>query len=173
MKIKLAIAVALMLAACAPPQSGAEATVRGIYDQVQQHIGREVTPREAIPMSDDLAALLERAEAAADARDEPFIDGDLAANCQDCQSLTGLEIGPQAGPEPVPAERGHTLLEARFVINGNEERAVIYDLIETPHGWRVDNILAEGFNLRAEAESYLADATDANAAGAVAAPPSP
>ena len=29
---------------------------------------------------------------------------------------------------------------------------------ETPEGWRVDNILTEGFNLRAEAQSYLSDA---------------
>ncbi|HYD88630.1 MAG TPA: hypothetical protein VEA80_14240 [Vitreimonas sp.] len=166
----LSLALAFALTACVPPQSGAEATVRGIYDEVQQHIGGEVTPTDSIPMTDDLIALLERAEAAADARGEPFIDGDLAANCQDCQSLTGLEIGPQTGPEPVPAQSGHTLLEARFVINGNEERAVIYDLVQTSEGWRVDNILAEGFDLRAEAQSYLAEASAATSA---AAPPSP
>jgi len=167
MKKLLATIAALTLAACTPPaESGAEATVRNIYEQVQQHIGRETTPISAIPMTDDLRDLLDRAEAAADARDEPFIEGDLAANCQDCTSLTGLEIGPQTGPEPVPAPSGHTLVEARFVLNGSEERAVIYDLIETQEGWRIDNILAEGFDLRSEAEAYLRDAAPAPASAA-------
>lgn len=171
---KVLIGFALLLtAACTPPETGAEATVRGIYDQVQQSIGRTTTPRSAIPMTDDLQALLERAEAAATARNEPFIDGDLAADCQDCTSLTNLEIGPQENPEAVPAADGHTIVEARFLLNGDQERAVLYDLIETPEGWRVDNILAEGFNLRVEAEAYLADSADATAASAVETPPSP
>lgn len=147
----------IALAACTPPRSGAEAVVRDIYAVTQQHIGQSITPRDAIPMTDDLDALVDRAAAAAEARNEPFIEGDLTANCQDCTSLSDLEIGPQTGPEPIPAAPGHTLLEARFTLNGNEPRAVIYDLIETPQGWRVDNILAEGFNLRTEAQAYLAD----------------
>jgi hypothetical protein len=108
-------------------------------------------------MTVELRTLLDTAEAAADARDEPFIEGDLALNCQDCTSISDLEIGPQAGPEPIPAADGHVIVEARFTLNGNEPREVLYDLVETEEGWRVDNILAEGFNLRAEAAGYLAD----------------
>jgi len=167
---RLALIALLAIAACTQRDAGAEATVRGIYDQVQQHIGREITPREAIPMTDDLRGLLDRAEAAADARGEPFVEGDIAANCQDCVSLTNLEIGPQLGPEPVPAAEGHVLVEARFTLNGDLERAVIYDLVETPQGWRVDNVLAEGFDLRTEAEAYLAEAA---AEPAPDTPPSP
>jgi len=157
MKRLLVVALVAVVAACTPPQTetGAASVVRGIYDVTQQNIGHSVTPIDAIPMTDDLQTLVDQAQAAATARGEPFIEGDLAANCQDCTSLTNLTIGPQAGPEPVPAAQGHTLLEARFKLNGNEDRAVVYDLVETPQGWRVDNILAEGFNLRSEAQAYL------------------
>ncbi|HEX8901989.1 hypothetical protein [Vitreimonas sp.] len=154
--------LAVAVVACSPPQntSGAEALVRDIYATVEEHIGRTTTPLEAIPMTDDLASLVSRAQAAAAARNEPFIEGDIAANCQDCTSLDGLEVGPQVSPEPVPAAEGHVLVEARFTLNGNEPRAVLYDLVETPQGWRVDNILTEGFNLRTEAQSYLDDAAE-------------
>lgn len=147
----------LVIAACTPTSNTPESVVRGIYDEVQQNIGREITPLEAIPMTDDLRTLVDQARAASQARNEPFIEGDIAANCQDCTSLTGLEIGPQAGPEPVPAAEGHTILEARFMLNGDEPRAVLYDLVQTEAGWRVDNILTDGFNLRTEAQAYLAD----------------
>lgn len=153
------------LAACTPPQAGngPEAVVQGIYAEVAENIGRTITPIDAIPMTDDLKALVDRARAAADARDEPFLEGDIAANCQDCTSLTDLEIGEQAGPEPIPESDGHTIVEARFKLNGSQDRAVLYDLVEAPDGWRVDNILAEGFSLRAEADAYLADVAAAPA----------
>ena len=159
---RLIAVLALLAAACTPPQdtSGAEAAVRDLYPAVEQHIGRTITPLDAIPMTDDLASLVTRAQEAAIARNEPFIEGDIAANCQDCTSLGGLEVGPQAGPEPVPAADGHVMVEARFTLNGNEPRAVLYDLVETPQGWRVDNILTEGFNLRTEAQSYLDDSAE-------------
>lgn len=155
--IRLWIAALALVGACAPPKPGPEAVVQGVYDDVQQNIGHSITPISAIPMTESLSALLEQAQAAADARNEPFIDGDLAANCQDCVSLADLSIGPQSGPEAIPAARGHTLIEARFTLNGNEPRRMLYDLVETPDGWRVDNIIAEGFNLRDEAARYLID----------------
>lgn len=150
------------LAACAPaPDTGAEDAVLGIYETVQQQIGVRVTPLEAIPMTGHLRDLVERAEAAADARGEPFIEGDLAANCQECASIADIVIGAQTGPEPIPVPEGHRIVEARFTLNGDEPRAVLYDMVQTPDGWRVDNILAEGFDLRAEAQAYLgADADD-------------
>lgn len=158
-----------LLAACAPASdTGAEDAVLGIYEAVQQNIGQRVTPLEAIPMTDELRSLVERAEAAAEAREEPFIEGDIAANCQDCTSISNIVIGAQTGPEPIPATEGHRMVEARFTLNGSEPRAVLYDMVRTPDGWRVDNILAEGFDLRAEARAYL---DDAGAAGA--SPPSP
>lgn len=152
----LIVMLALACAACAPrADTGPEDTVLGIYEQVQQNIGQRTTPLDAIPMTDDLRSLVERAQAAAAARDEPFIDGDLAADCQDCTSISDIAIGPQTGPEAVPAAEGHRIVEARFTLNGNEPRSVLYDLVETPDGWRVDDIISHGYALRAEATAVL------------------
>lgn len=157
---KLFGALALLaLAACTPPaNSGAEAVVRDIYATVAQNMGTTITPLSAIPMTSDLQSLVDRAEAAAEARNEPFLEGDIAANCQDCISIDDLEIGPQQGPEAVPAPEGHVMVEAKFKLNGDEDRSVLYDLTQTPEGWRVDNILTDGFDLRSEAAAYLVDA---------------
>lgn len=163
MKTRLAAALLGVLAACAPPSSGPEAVVRGIYATAEQNVGRSVTPTDAIPMTDDLRSLLERAEAAADARDEPFIEGDLVLNCQDCTSISGLEIGPQSGAYQEPTEPGHRWVQASFTLNGDEPRTLLWDMVETPEGWRVDNLLTEGLNLRAEAASYLSEPGDAPA----------
>lgn len=152
-----ALAVFALAACTQPGNSAAEAVVRDIYASVEQNIGHTTTPLSAIPMTSDLQSLVERAEAAADSRGEPFIEGDIAANCQDCTSISDLVIGPQQGPEAVPAEEGHVMVEARFKLNGNEDRSVLYDLTQTAEGWRVDNILADGFNLRSEAAAYLVD----------------
>ncbi len=159
MKRIFVAAFALVGAACTPQPdtSEAEGVIRDLYATVEEHIGRVSTPLDAIPMTDELASLTSRAQVAALARNEPFIEGDIAANCQDCTSISGLEVGPQTGPEPVPAAEGHVMLEARFTLNGNEPRAVLYDMVETPQGWRIDNILTDGFNLRTEAQSYLDD----------------
>jgi hypothetical protein len=159
---RIAATLALLaLAACTPPGensvSGAEAAVRGVYDVAQQHIGREVTPQDAIPLSDDLKTLLDSAEAQATARNEPFIEGDLALNCQDCTSVSDLVIGPQTGAEQEPAAEGHQWIEARFKLNGNEDRRVLWDMTQSGDSWRVDNIISDGSDLRAEAQAYLAE----------------
>ncbi len=157
-KIIIAL-MTLAIAACAPqPDTGAEDVVLDIYGDVSENIGRRVTPLDDMPMTEDLRNLVTRAEAAADARGEPFIEGDIAANCQDCTSISDLVIGAQTGPEPVPAAAGHRMVEARFKLNGSEPRSVLYDMVETASGWRVDNVLADGFDLRAEAQAFLADA---------------
>lgn len=148
-----------LLAACAPRvESGPEDAVLAIYQEVQENIGQRVTPLDTIPMTEDLRSLVERAEAAAAAREEPFIDGDLAADCQDCASISNIVIGAQSGPEAIPAAAGHRIVEARFTVNGDEPRSVLYDMVETPNGWRVHNVLAHGFDLRAEAQAYLGGA---------------
>lgn len=152
-----AAAAFLALAACAQPQSGAEAVVREMYATAQEHVGQSITPPSAIPMTDELRSLMERAEAAADARQEPFIEGDLILNCQDCASLSDLVIGPQTGAYQEPTEAGHRWVQASFTINGDEQRTILWDMVETPQGWRVDNLLTEGLNLRSEATAYLSE----------------
>lgn len=153
----LAALALLALAACTPPaaSNGAEAAVLAIYATAQQNLGHPIAPAQQIPMSDDLRALIDRAAAQSAARGEPFIEGDLALNCQDCTSVTDLVVGPQTGAEQEPAQDGHTWVQATFKLNGAEDRRVLWDMIETPQGWRVDNVISEGSDLRNEAQSYL------------------
>lgn len=155
----LAVLAFVALAACTPAanDTGAKSAVEAIYATAQSNIGHAVTPVDQIPFSDDMKSLLDRAEAAATQRGEPFLEGDIALNCQDCTSISDLVIGPQTGAEQEPAAAGHTWIEARFKLNGDEERTVLWDMIETPQGWRVDNVLSDGLNLRTEAQSYLSD----------------
>jgi hypothetical protein len=151
----------LALAACTPPAAThpdtAESAVQAIYANAQSHLG---APEQTnVQMSDDLKSLVDRAEAAAQARNEPFIEGDLALNCQDCTSVDHLVIGAQSGPEQEPAHAGHTWVQATFKLNGEQDRRVLWDMVQTPQGWRADNIISEGFDLRHEAEAYLANPT--------------
>lgn len=159
---KLAALSFVLLAACTPPSSEnstspttttAEAAVHAIYADAQSKLGGAAQAN--IPMSDDLRSVVDRAEAAAQARNEPFIEGDLALNCQDCTSVSELAIGPQTGAQQEPARQGHTWVQATFKLNGNEDRRVLWDMIESPQGWRVDDIVSEGFDLRTEAQAYL------------------
>lgn len=171
MKRTIAALALLALAACTPPAAtnGAEAAVQAIYATAQQNLGRPVAPAQQIPMSDDLRALMDRAGAQSAARGEPFIEGDLALNCQDCTSVTDLVVGPQTGAEQEPPVAGHTWVQATFKLNGNEDRRMLWDMIETPAGWRVDNIISDGHDLRAEAQEYL----DAPQEGDDTVPPPP
>jgi len=153
MKRLIAALSFVALAACTPPAGGAEGVVRDIYAAAQRDIGGASAPE--LPMSDDLKALIDRGEAAADARGEPFIEGDIALDCQDCTSISDLVIGPQTGAEQEPTRAGHQWVQASFKLNGNEDRTVLWDMVETPHGWRVDDIFTRGSSLRAEAQSYI------------------
>ncbi len=156
MKHIIAAAALLALAACTQqPSDGANAAVESIYANSAQAIGQSRPPGEGIPMTDDLKSLLDRAEAQANAREEPFLEGDLALNCQDCSAPTDLVVGPQTGAEQEPAVQDHTWVQATFKLNGNEDRRVLWDMVNTPQGWRADNIISDGFDLRAEAQSYL------------------
>lgn len=166
---RIVAAAFFALAACSPAATtttqttataaagSPEALVQGIYAEAQHNLGTP-TP-ETIPMTDDLKSLFDRAEAAAAARHEPFIEGDLALNCQDCTSVSDLFIGPQTGAEQEPAVAGHQWVQAKFKLNGNEDRTILWDLVQGAQGWRVDNILTEGFNLRTEANDYISGPT--------------
>jgi len=159
----MAIALALLaLAACTQPgaatstataattsAAGAETVVHAIYDVAQQHV-KDGTPISAIPMTDDLKALVDHAESTAQSRDEPFLDGDIALDCQDCSTPSDLRIGPTTGPTP----EGHAMVQARFKMD-NEDHAIVYDLVHNAHGWQVDNILSAGFDLRKAANDEI------------------
>jgi hypothetical protein len=139
------------LAACAPPAPGPEAVVLAVYEATAASVDTGVTPLDAIPMSEDLAAQLARAATTAEARNEPFIVGDIAANCQDCAGLTDVTATVTSPPAD-----GRAVVEARFKLHG-EERIVVWHMLETADGWRADNITSpDGYDLRAAIAQTLA-----------------
>jgi len=158
--VLLAIACAMALPACqqkpattaAAADSGPQAVVQAIYAAAAPHLEQTPTPVSAIPMTADLAQGVQRASDEADKRNEPFIDGDLAANCQDCSGFSNLVI-----TTPTPPVNGRAVVEARFKVAG-DDNVVQWDMVETPQGWRVDNIRSpDGYNLRTSIQMELSE----------------
>ncbi|MES1156512.1 MAG: hypothetical protein ABUL73_01920 [Alphaproteobacteria bacterium] len=139
---------AAALTACQQPQAttaptGPADVVLAIYTAAAPHLAQKATGPDEIPMTPDLAQSVARAQAEADRRQEPFIDGDLAFDCQDCSDFSALAITTTTAPA-----NGRAVIEAHFSITG-ETRVVIWDMLETPQGWRVDNIRTpDGSDLR-------------------------
>jgi hypothetical protein len=154
----LILAAALLAASGSAAAPLPESVVEGIYAAAAQHIGRAVTPLAALHLSSDFSALITRAEAVAAKGGEPFIESDLALDCKDCTSFSGVAVARSTGPAAATPKAGHVWVEARFTINGEKARRVLFDMVAAPEGWRVDNIVSGGSDLRAEAQSYLASA---------------
>ncbi|MES1202487.1 MAG: hypothetical protein ABUS57_13675 [Pseudomonadota bacterium] len=149
-RIFTAIACVAALTACAKPKPGPDAAVTGIYNIAVQHVGKDATPDDAIPMTDDLKQVVDRASAEAQRRDEPFIDGDLVLGCQDCTAPQNLQITVKT-----PPANGHAVVEASFKMY-DDQVVIDYDMTETPQGWRVDNIRGPAdFDLRKAAQEEL------------------
>jgi hypothetical protein len=152
----------VVLAACSPssqqsPSQGAqtpEAVVRAVYDAAtQRNAHDQPTSVDDVPLSDSLRAVVRQAAAAADANDEPFIDGDIVLDCQDCSPLSAVTVTTTS-----PPANGHATVEARFTAAG-DARVEIWDMVETPQGWRADNIhSADGYDLRKSATDEIASA---------------
>ena len=97
-------------------------------------------------MTESLAQAVKAASDKADQMQEPFLDGDLIFNCQDCG-----HIGPVAVTLTSPPANGKAVVEARFTVYG-EANTVFWDMVQTPQGWRVDNVRGpDGYNLRKSA----------------------
>jgi len=150
----LSAAMALVtLAACAKPAPGPEAVVQSIYAAVGPRLSHgQITEASMLPLTPELARDLAHAQSVADARGEPFIDGDLAANCQDCTAPQDLHIAVTHPPANGGAE-----VEARFKIY-TETVAVIWVMKQTQAGaWQVDNIRSpDGSDLRREIAQEIA-----------------
>jgi hypothetical protein len=150
-------AVAFALAACAPAQAtGPEAVVRDVYATATQAIEEGRVPYDYIPLTDELQAAILQGSQLAQQNNEPFLQGDLATGCQDCQSLTDLEIDVVTPPAD-----GWATVEARFSVDG-QARHMIYTMQNTGEvgGWRVANITSpDGYDLRASVSRYVADAS--------------
>ena len=154
MKRSAAWLALVVLAACSPQPSasGPEAMVAAIYEPLVKSKGQKATLIAAVPMTADLKDLVSRAEATADDT-MPVFDGDVAGNCQDCAGFTDLKIAPAA--DDTSGADSRKVIEATFTIQDGQ-RTVYWDMVQTPQGWRVDNIMSEGFNLRSIANTVIA-----------------
>lgn len=142
-----AVLLALIgLAACSPQPSPSspEAVVAAIYEPLVKSNGETATPIDAIPLTADLKDLVAQAEAAV-GDTMPLFDGDIAGNCQDCTGFRDLKISP--APDDADATDARKIIEANFTIQDGE-RTIYWVMLETAEGWRVDNIISEGFNVR-------------------------
>ncbi len=151
---RLAALPLLALAFACTPQTaatGPEAVVRAIYQTLEASKGEKTTPQSAIPMTAELDALVKQAEAVA-GDDGPVFDGDLAGNCQDCTDFSDLRIEVATSA----AQKGRAIVNADFKLFRSEQKHVQWDLIETAEGWRVDNIVSDGFDVRAIAKDIIA-----------------
>ena len=142
---------ALFLAAC-QQQPGPDAAVQAIYAAATPRLAHgQPTTLDEIPLSTEFKAAIDHASTVADQRNEPFIDGDLAFNCQDCRVATELQTVVTH-----PPANGHAVVEARFKLDG-QATVVIWDMVQTPQGWRVENIRSpDGYDLKQAAQQEIA-----------------
>src|SRR5262245_5517478 len=132
--------VGAVLAACSPalpaqaPTQSPDTVVRAVYDAaVQRNAHQQPTDVSQLPLSDSLATLVHQASVAADANQEPFLDGDPVLDCQDCSPLSAITVTTTS-----PPANGHATVQARFTVAG-DARVETWDMVETQHGWRADN----------------------------------
>jgi hypothetical protein len=155
MKRTFGLVLLVLAAACQPAAQGPESVVQAIYKPLADSKGEKTTSLADMPLSAELKALVDKVEATV--KDEPVFDGDFAGNCQDCAGFKDLKVAakPDAG-----LAAGHQGVEATFKLFPDEPRAVLWDMVETPEGWRVDNIVSEGIDLRVIAQEALDAAAD-------------
>jgi len=165
----LAAFAMLAMAACTPqPPSTPEGVVAKIYETASAAIARGEAPYDYIPLSDSLAAAITEGQRLSNERNEPFIEGDLATGCQDCQTFTDLVINVTS-----PPANGQASVRATFNTDGRP-REMNFAMVETPQGWKVDNITSpEGYDLRASVALYTSEAAPAEGSCAAERGPQP
>jgi hypothetical protein len=154
--------ILLMLAACTPaaPASGPEAVVQAIYKPLADSKGEKGMSLGEMPLSNELKDLVAKAEEAG--KGELVFDWDLAGNCQDCAGFTDLKITRRTDTGLAAGRAG---VEATFKLFMNEPKSVTWDMVETPDGWRIDNVLSEGIDLRKIAQETIDNAAAPDPAG--------
>jgi hypothetical protein len=155
----------VVLAACSPssqPSQAAqtpEAVVRAVYDAAaQRNAHDQATNVDDVPLSDSLRALVRQAASAAEANDEPFIDGDIVLDCQDCSPLSAVTVTTTSSPA-----NGHATVEARFTVAGSA-RVETWEMVETAQGWRADNMSCADTRGAEEAARLVAQCTQVSPA---------
>lgn len=141
----LLVAASLVAAACAPARA-AGTDPKAFLQGVMQRLGSgHMLPADQL-YTPALAGLLRQSAAAAHKGDAPCMDGDPVLDCQDCSPLTHLTVTVS---DPV---QGKADASAHYTVAG-DERDMKYTLVQTPRGWRIDDIRSSAMpSLRA----YLA-----------------
>lgn len=130
-------------AACAPaPGADPAATVEALYEPYLEN--RTAGPlRESAPLTEELRALMRRAEEASNASGEPMaaVDFNPIIDGQDWE-LSDVSVELVAPPAD-----GRAQVRANFQ-NFGEDVALTYDLRDQDGGWRIDNISGKNWTLR-------------------------
>jgi len=153
----IAALMGVLLAACNPAATttathpGPEVVISAMYTSAAAKLAKnQLTDATEVPMSDDLARVFRAALNKADANNEPFIDGDLIFNCQDCGQISAVAVTIAS-----PPANGKAVVQARFSVYG-QMNTVLWDMVDTPQGWRVDNIRSpDGYDLRKAANDEI------------------
>jgi len=144
---------AAALAACTPPQQGAEApegastapdpaaTIRPLYDRYLTEGAEFPSFEQQAPWSASLLAALQAMMARSEAAGEPILDFDPIIDAQDYQ-LSNLNVTTDG-----VVENSHATVRASFT-NAGTQTEVVYDLVWENNGWRVDNIRTSRWDLR-------------------------
>jgi hypothetical protein len=152
------LALGLILAACEKPAdpNGPAPAIQKLYAPYLTAGGNTAASFDTAPLSTDLKALIEKADAYSKLLDEPVIDFDPIIFAQDGE-IRNVRVVQQ---DAVAGDKG--VVRARFS-NSGQQREVIYDMTRVSGAWQIDNIRQGGESLRGIIEEALAPAGDAGA----------
>lgn len=147
-----AVAALGLMAACGAKESAPVSYVRDLYAPYIANENDKIGLDHA-RLTDDLKAVIDKADAYGRLLDEPIIDYDPIANGQD------WEIKAVTVTAPSPPKDGAATVEAAFDNAGTPQR-VTYSLRDVDGAWKIDDISSDGQSLRAGIENNLRPAGD-------------
>jgi hypothetical protein len=128
----------------ASDSAGAIAAVTALYQPYLKHQNNAPAWYQALPMTPELAALVQRDQANTQAGDEGAVEADPIIAAQDFE-LTDLSVTADGA-----FANGRGVVTAHFK-NIGEETDVHYDVVEraSDHAWLIDNVRSKDSDLRA------------------------
>lgn len=149
-KLWLCLALGLALAACGPkaaPEAARAVTdpapvVAQLYEPYLVRDGQTPGLLDSAPWSNRMRGELEAMIARSNEIGEPILNFDPLINAQD------WVLSDVATTTDAVVEGSHAVVRASF-LNGGLREEVIYDLIWEDDRWKVDNVRAAEFDLRA------------------------
>ncbi|GAM96507.1 hypothetical protein U91I_00126 [alpha proteobacterium U9-1i] len=147
-----------VLAACSPPAGKQDdppavvadpaETIRPLYDRYMTDPAVTTFPtlEEQAPWSASMRQTLVDMMARSQAANEPILDADPFVLAQDWQ-ISAVAVATES------VVANESAVVRANIVNMGAPRDVTYDLVWEDGGWRVDNIRADGFDLRQVAAS--------------------